>query len=129
MLFKQTIIFIKHVIYFYLIVKFLTQRYVPKLKEGRIAVNMQRIINKFGSCSSIMHKRCRNTELFLVCIFLYYPIFRIISFPVLSVLSEYRKIQARKNSVFKHFSRSSGNFENYYQQQKMKECMDSFVFK
>ena len=48
---------------------------------------MQRIINKFGSCSSIMHKRCRNTELFLVRIFLYYPIFRIISFPVLPVFS------------------------------------------
>ena len=48
---------------------------------------MQRIINKFGSCSSIMHKRCLNTELFLVRIFLYYPVFRIISFPVLPVFS------------------------------------------
>ena len=61
----------------------------------------------------------------IVRIFLYFPVLLL----VLSVLSKYRKIQARKNSLFKHFSRSSGNFENYYQQQKMKECMDSFAFK
>ena len=69
--------------------------------------------------------------------FLYYLFFRIVRiflcfpvlFPVLSVLSKYRKIQAKNNSVFRHFSRSSGNFEDYNQQQKMKECMDSFAFK
>ena len=54
-----------------------------------------------------LREKCPNTELILVCIFLY--LVRIqenMDQKFLGVQSECGKIRARKNSVFGHFSRS-----------------------
>ena len=52
-----------------------------------------------------LRERCPNTEFFLVRIFSHLDLIRR-DIPYLRIQSEWRKIRARKNSVFGHFSRN-----------------------
>ena len=57
-----------------------------------------------SSAHKILREKFPNTELFLVCIFLYSEWISEIYFVNICIQSKYRKIRTRNNSVFGHFS-------------------------